>query len=123
MENKMNTEDIISKVDSLLRHIHNVSGNCNLLGKRLIKEGEIEMGKILISFGLTHDHSKFFGIEWDNLHSDDSDTDKSEEIKLAIRHHAMTNRHHPCYWGGIKYMPDVNIAEMTCDWKARAHVS
>ena len=33
----------------------------------------------------------------------------------------MTNRHHPCYWGGIKYMPDVNIAEMTCDWKARAN--
>lgn len=88
--------DISTKIDDLLRHIHNVSSNCNLLGKRLIRDGEVEMGKILIAFGLTHDHSKFFGIEWDNLVSEKED---NEEKKLAIKHHSATNRHHPEFWG------------------------
>jgi hypothetical protein len=32
----------------------------------------------------------------------------------------LVNPHHPEYWGGIKEMPKVYVAEMICDWYARS---
>lgn len=103
------------KIDEILRHIHNVSSNCNLLGKKLIAAGEESFGKALIAHGLIHDNSKFFGIEWDDLNNPDA-----ERRKPAIQQHQRTNPHHPEYWDSIHKMPDIYVAEMVCDWVARA---
>jgi hypothetical protein len=64
-----------------------------------------------------HDASKFRGIEWDFL---DPATTNRQGLKLAVSQHHRTNPHHPEYWDGINNMPEVYVAEMVCDWKARA---
>ena len=69
-------------------------------GKRLIESGQIDLGKMLIARGLSHDNSKFFGAEWDNMspiQSINEDKEKSK-LKLAIHHHNSTNLHHPEAW-------------------------
>lgn len=106
----------LEQIQTLCRHINNVQANCQLLGERLIKNGDIEIGKQLIAVGFLHDNSKFFGIEFEYLNDDEN----LEAKKLAIKNHAITNRHHPEFWGGIHHMPKIAIAEMVCDWKARS---
>ncbi len=104
-------------LDNLVRHIEMVRAACLLLGKRLIAEGRLDFGRILIARGFGHDASKFFGIEWDYLHAGRDVPE--DELKLAIRQHTLTNPHHPEYWGGFENMPEISIAEMACDWYAR----
>jgi len=110
---------------NLLRHIENVSSSCLLLGERLIEQGEDRLGLELISNGHTHDHSKFFGIEWDYLRDKYKNSEDNVEkcfFTLAMSQHQKTNLHHPEAWeNGVKGMPDVYIAEMVCDWKARSN--
>jgi len=105
----------VEKIEAILRHILNVQQNCLLLGKRLIEKGEAELGKALIANGLIHDNSKFFGVEWDYLDSEDK-----ELQKIAISSHQKVNPHHPEYWGKIDRIPRLYLAELCCDWKARA---
>ncbi len=102
------------KLESVLEHIQNVQKNCYRLGFKLIKRGEIELGRILITNGQIHDNSKFKGIEFDHLFSG------SPILKDVIKHHSSTNPHHPEYWGSIHKMPDVYLAEMVCDVAARS---
>jgi hypothetical protein len=113
----------LAKVEAIIRHIKNVQDNCLLMGKRLIESGQIDLGRMLIARGLTHDNSKFFGAEWDNMSvikSVDEDKEKSK-LKLSIHHHNSTNFHHPESWPkGIKEMPDLFLAEMVCDIKSRS---
>jgi|19_taG_2_1085344.scaffolds.fasta_scaffold00369_11 hypothetical protein len=104
-------------LDNLLRHIELVRDYCTLLGKRLIKQGRHEFGQLLIARGHTHDATKFYGIEWDYLHRG-PDT-PHDELELAIKQHVRTNSHHPEFHGGIIHMPEVDVAEMVCDWYAR----
>lgn len=116
----------IEKLDALLRHIHNVQENCEMLGRKLIhmhqslskkeqaKSNDLHIGLMLIANSLSHDQSKFFGIEWDHLGKGDP------LLRKAIVQHNHSNPHHPEYWGSIHSMPDVYIAEMVCDWKARS---
>lgn len=115
-------EDEVSakRLDILLRHIQNVREDCLLLGERLIEQGEEKDGRDLIANGLIHDNSKLRGIEWLYLHGDVKDTNPTA-FKLAAYQHIHTNPHHPEYWHGIDNMPDVYIAEMVCDWKARSN--
>lgn len=106
-------------LDNLTRHIEYVREACLLLGKRLIAEGRSKFGIILINHGYLHDVSKFTGIEWKYLHAG-KDVPK-EELELAIEQHTHTNPHHPEYWdNGIDSMPEIYVAEMVCDWYARA---
>lgn len=107
------------KLEALIRHVRNVHDNCILLGKKLMENGEFDLGKMLIVNGFEHDLSKFDGIEWDYLWDDNSD---NETLALAVKTHnkSRRNRHHPECWGGIKKMPRVYLAELVCDWKARA---
>ncbi len=109
---------LFDHIDNLVRHIDLVRGACLLLGKRLIQQGRIDFGRLLIAKGFEHDVSKFYGIEWDYLHvgSDVS----LEPLEQAIRQHTRTNTHHPEYWGGIDFMPEIAVAEMVCDWYARS---
>lgn len=105
-------------LDNLVRHINLVRDACLLLGKKLIAQERPDLGRLLIANGFIHDASKFTGIEWDYLHAG-TDTDK-ESLVLAIKQHVTTNPHHPEYWGGFEYMPEIYIAEMACDFYARS---
>lgn len=105
-------------LDNLLRHLELVRGATTLLGKRLIAQGRSELGRIVIAKGQVHDASKWTGIEWDYLHAG-NDVPRGA-LEFAIRNHRLTNTHHPEYWGGIEFMPEQAIAEMVCDWYARA---
>lgn len=105
------------KIGDITRHINNVKDNCLLLGDRLINRGKKEQGRLLIANGFIHDNSKFYGVEWDYLNDNTGDP---ELLKIAVSQHTRTNPHHPEYWGGIDAMPSLYIAEMICDWKARA---
>jgi len=113
----MNSKDAVVKVDKLIRHISNVQENCQLLGKKFIDNGEIEFGVQLIANGQIHDYSKWKGIEFDYLIAGEF----NGELKLAAQHHSRTNPSHPEYWSSIDLMPRVYVAELCCDWLARAN--
>ena len=119
---KRQAELALSKIEFITRHIRNVEDNCLLLGKKLIELGFIDLGRNLIANGYIHDASKFHGIEYAYLSlSNPADENKKLKLKLAIYHHRKPNPHHVEYWSkGIIEMPDVYIAEMVCDIKARS---
>ena len=102
------------KIEAVMSHIQNVQRNCYKLGLKLIKAGEVEMGRNLIANGQIHDNSKFKGIEFEHLFHGDP------ILKDAIKHHRAINPHHPEYHGGIQKMPDLYLAEMVCDCAARS---
>jgi hypothetical protein len=105
-------------LDNLVRHIELVQEAGLLLGKRLMRRGEEDFGRRLIARVFVHDASKFHGVEWKYLHAGrDVPPDKME---VAAAHHRETNPHHPEYWGGLHSMPEIAVAEMVCDWYARA---
>ena len=105
------------KLEALLRHKDNVLENCELLAAKLMEHGEVQFALALIAAGFNHDNSKFRGIEWDFM---DPQTSNRTGLKYAVGHHSRTNQHHPEYWGSIDKMPDLYVAEMVCDWKARS---
>jgi hypothetical protein len=120
---RVHAEKTMEKVRALTRHIRNVEDNCLILGEKLIANGEVELGHHLIANGFVHDASKFFGIEWDELviGPPTKEHEAKLKLKLAIYQHQKTNPHHVEYWsGGIIEMPDVYLAEMVCDLKARS---
>lgn len=112
----------ILNVDTIIRHVQNVQDNCIILGKKLIEQGNIDLGVHLIKNGFLHDSSKFCGIEWENMTPLTTIEERNEKakLKMAIQHHSKTNSHHPEYWGSIKNMPDIAILEMVADWKSRS---
>lgn len=107
--------DAISKIEMVFNHIQNVQRNCYKLGLKLMRKGEIELGRNLIANGQIHDNSKFKGIEFDHLFYADP------LLPEVVKHHQSVNPHHPEYWGGIHQMPRVYVAEMVCDWFARSN--
>jgi len=115
-------DEVLVKINNITRHIRNVEDNCVFLGTKLIRLGEIELGKQLISNGFVHDASKFYGIEFENLSvAGDNKEETKLKLKMAIHQHNSTNKHHPEAWaGGIKEMPDVYLCEMVADWKSRS---
>ena len=119
MAKQENTQELLSRIEDVLRHIRNVQNSAELLGKRLILEGHWKLGKSLIANSFLHDNSKFHGIEWDCLCS--ADEVEPSRLMEAIAHHQQVNPHHPEYWeDGVNSMPEVYIAEMVCDWHARS---
>ncbi len=102
---------------SLLRHIKGVQDACLLLGEKLIENGEEEFGRILVCNGLSHDNSKLVGIEWESLVRNED----NGLLKIAIRQHWTANPHHPEYWGDIREMPRIYLAEMVCDCYGRSN--
>lgn len=114
-ENPAIEPDAISKIELVFNHIQNVQRNCYKLGLKLMRRGEIELGRNLIANGQIHDNSKFKGIEFDHLFYSDP------LLPEVVKHHQSVNPHHPEYWGGIHHMPRVYVAEMVCDWFARSN--
>lgn len=109
---------VMEHLDNLVRHISLVRDACVLLGKRLMKQGRITFGRLLIARGFVHDATKFYGIEWDYLHAGPDVEPKM--LELAIKQHVTTNEHHPEYYEGFHNMVELSVAEMVCDWFARA---
>lgn len=114
-------DDTLQHTSKVLSHITNVRNSCNKLGFKLIKLGEVELGRKLIANGQIHDNSKLHGFEFENLRAESPLLDK------AVAHHQKTNPHHPEYWWdgvevgrGIYQMPEEYFAEMVCDCVARA---
>jgi len=105
-------------LDNLVRHIELVREAGLLLGKRLMAQGRKDFGRILIGKCFEHDVSKFYGIEWKYLHAG-KDIAK-EKLAEAVEQHTLTNDHHPEFHGGFDNMPEMAIAEMSCDLYARA---
>jgi Family of unknown function (DUF5662) len=112
----------IEKIRSITRHIRNVQDNCILLGEALINRGDIDLGHKLIANGFMHDVSKFSGAEWEYMAPVNVVTEDTAKLKLkiAVQHHIKVNPHHPEYWGHITLMPNIYLAEMVCDIKARS---
>jgi len=104
----------LDKIESVLSHIQNVQRSCYKVGLKLIKRGDVMLGRNLMANGQIHDNSKFKGIEFEELFSG------SPILMDVVKHHASTNPHHSEYWGDIHKMPDVYVAEMVCDWHARS---
>jgi hypothetical protein len=104
------------RLQTLIRHVADVSNDCQILGTRLIERGEADLGRALIANGFVHDHSKFQGIEWEHLHS------RCDPLfDDAWNHHIRFNDHHPEFWeGGIHHMPRIALAECVCDWHSRS---
>jgi hypothetical protein len=119
---KRESERILAKLDFVARHVRNVEDNTLLLGKKLIERGDLALGIKLIANGQIHDASKFHGIEFEYLSlNNPAEENRQLKLKLAVQHHRMTNAHHVEYWSrGIKEMPDVYLAELCCDVKARS---
>lgn len=115
------SQDVLQqkRLDALCRHIDNVRLKCQILGERLIEQGEA-MGHKLIANGYIHDNSKFYGVEWKYIHADMMGGVHNESLADAILEHHSKNKHHPEYWQGISDMPSVYVAEMVCDWAARS---
>lgn len=103
-----------SHLQKTWNHIRHVQDLAWEMGNELIRQDKENLGRSLIHNSLSHDKSKFVGIEWEHLVRGD------ELLNECIRHHNQTNPHHPEYWGGIQNMPDVYLAEMICDWVARS---
>jgi hypothetical protein len=106
-------------LNNLIRHITLVRNACVLLGQRLMARGEKVFGRQLIARGHVHDQSKFFSTEWNWLHQGpDVPEDK---LKEAVEQHVETNSHHPEFHpGGVSAMPELDVAEMVCDWYGRS---
>lgn len=107
-------QDAIEKIELVVNHIRNVQKFTYRLGIKLMKRGEIELGRNLIANGQIHDNSKFKGIEFAHLFYGDP------LLPEVVKHHQAINPHHPEHWGSIHDMPRVYVAEMVCDWYARS---
>ncbi len=106
--------DIYEKLTMVINHIELVRRNCTKLGFILIKSGQPQLGRMLIANGMIHDNSKFNGIEFQHLFKDDF------LLNESIKHHQLSNPHHPEYWGKIQDMPEIYLIEMVCDCAARS---
>ena len=117
----MSDESTLNYLTILCRHITFVKDACELLGKKIIAEDiyDEDFGVQLIARGCVHDNSKFSGIEFMYLNTSRPSVTK-EQLEMAVTEHISSNDHHPEYWGGVKNMPEIALAEMVCDWYARS---
>ena len=109
---------MIDHIEDLLSHIRRVQGNAEQLAKELIEQGRNDFARLLLAKVHHHDASKWAGIEWEYMHRGPGVD--GPMLQAAITQHQKTNDHHPEYWGGLENMPEIAIAEMICDWLARA---
>lgn len=117
--NQINRE--IKKINNLRRHISKVQDAAQILAERLIENGYSYLARKIVANSMTHDISKFRGIEWEYLVKvDGQEESKGDNLKLAIHQHVTSNDHHPECWGSIDGMSQEAMADMVCDLHARA---
>jgi hypothetical protein len=109
-------EQCRKKLSSIVRHIRNVQEEGILLAERLVELGELDLARRLVQRCFRHDVSKFEGIEWEYLGSDNK-----ERLTMAVCQHRVVNSHHPEFHiKGIHSMDDLDLAEFVVDVKARS---
>lgn len=116
-------EETLRRLDPLIRHIRSVQENALVLGEKLIKNGDVDLGQKLIANSFIHDNSKFFSPEFEELTDNQIANNESSKLrfKMALASHLSKNMHHPEFWtGGIKAMNLVYLLELLCDWKSRS---
>lgn len=101
------------KLEIILRHIHLVEANMQRLARILLPK-EREFALEFIQRSRTHDLSKLSPFEFDNLH------EGALRFEEALQQHRENNSHHPEHRASIHNMPEIDVAEMVCDWFARA---
>lgn len=118
--NQINRE--VKKINNLRRHICKVQDAAQIMAERLIENGYSYLARKIVANSMTHDISKFRGIEWEYLVKVDGqeESNENENLKLAIHQHVSSNDHHPECWGSIDGMSQEAMAEMVCDLHARA---
>ena len=81
--------DVFDKrLSTIQRHIKHVTDNCNLMGERLIQQGERDFALLLMANGQIHDNSKLRGIEWEYLNSETKE-ENPEQFAYAALHHVI----------------------------------
>lgn len=114
-------EDILKQT---LEHIRRVEHNCEKIAIYFMRKGNLGFALQLISNGRMHDVSKLGFYEFNQLSNWKNEPTPEENLlqQNALNIHRNSNPHHPEYWksNGIHDMPDLYIAEMVCDWFARA---
>lgn len=115
LEEKINIT--LKKLELVQRHKENVIKNCDIVGKKLIESGEIQLGLNLIANSYSHDDCKLKSpFQFEYLFQD---KDK-EMLKLAVQEHNTTCDHHLNFYEDIHAVPVVKIAEIVCDLAARS---
>lgn len=121
-----NNEEKWAKIERLLRHMRRVEEGCEIIGKKLILEGKIDLGCSVIADGRRHDLGK---LEEDNERDYLVFNKKcsKKKFKEVIREHQIKNSHHPECYGidGLNYLfssknGEFCLIEMICDWRARS---
>lgn len=99
----------------IVSHIQRVHENGLKLAEELIKGGRSRFARRITIEVFKHDLSKFGEFEYTKFFSGDK-----EELKQAVAHHRWTNPHHIQYYEEYKDIPEVQLACMACDFKARS---
>jgi len=110
----MNIEEI-KRRRLLIKHIDYVRTDCDFISEYFLSNNEDLDCLEIMRRGRAHDLSKFDDLEWNHLNGFDDPL-----FIEAIKHHRLTNDHHPEFHGSIHNMPRICVAEMVCDWKARS---
>lgn len=107
----------VDHLDDIVSHLAEVHKNAVKIAKALLQNGETDLAQNLLQRAYSHDVDKFKGIQWTCMRMGEP---KTNQIELAILEHNHTNAHHPEYHGNIHKMSKLDVAEMLCDWGARA---
>lgn len=105
----------LENFNSILKHVKNVHSIGEELCRELIKSGRARFARKVIVEIYKHDLSKFQDYEFERFFSEDK-----KMIEKAIDHHQRINPHHIQYYDSYKEMPDIELACMACDLKARS---
>lgn len=105
--------DLRETLDRLIRHLDLVKHACEVMGKRVIRTGDVDFGLRVIAIGRMHDISKFNSDEWSGF------CVKFDPDVLAV--HYSRNPHHPEFYDGdIRQMPKERLWELVADVWARS---
>ena len=107
----------LKKLDLVQRHRARVMENCDIIGRKLIQEGEIGLGIRLIANSYVHDDPKLTSpLQFKYLFQNED----KDMLKLAIEEHNTTCDHHLSFYTDINSVPTVKIAEIVADLSARS---
>ena len=105
----------LEKFRKIVAHIQRVHENGIKLCEELIKESRERFARRVQVEIFKHDLSKLEDFEFSRLSSQ-----KEDEIKVGVEHHRTVNPHHIQFYDDYKQIPEVQLACMACDLKARS---
>lgn len=118
----------IEHFEELCEHKKILIDSCRILSVYFLKENKEDFALNLMKRAFVHDISKLSKFEFHaadafdsfSKHTNTRNHDFSDDEKIFLNEHWKNNKHHPEHWDDVNNMTDVDIAEMVCDWHARA---